>query len=246
MLRHILWICLSLVSTFMISCASTDDANMDSAEGLFNSAQSLEKDERYEEALARYQDVKNKHPYSRFATQSELAIADIHYLREEYPEAQVAYQTFREFHPKHPKIDYVTQRLAMSFFKQLPSTIDRDLTLASRAITYFDEVLQRYPKSEYVPEAKEKRDLCLKMLAEKEVYIADFYFRRAQYDSALNRYEIVLAKFSDLGFDKKAMRGAALSAYRSGENDRAKSLLNAMKKDFPDASETRDVEREVK
>ncbi|MGE0634777.1 MAG: outer membrane protein assembly factor BamD [Pseudobdellovibrionaceae bacterium] len=161
------WFAILISFAAFFSACSSSEKIPDSAEGLFKHAQELEKDERFEEALARYQDVKNKHPYSRFATQSEMAIADIHFRREEYPEAQVAYQTFREFHPKHERIDYVTSQLGLSFFHQLPSTIDRDLTLAERAINYFDEVLLKYPKSEFAKCAAEKRAEYIKMLSEK-------------------------------------------------------------------------------
>src|SRR5690606_33276577 len=94
---------------------------------------------------------------SNWATRAELAIADVHFKDEAYPEAQVAYQTFKELHPRHPKIDYVTFRIGLSFFNQLPTTIDRDLTLAHDAIASFDELINEFPNSEFAKEAREKK-----------------------------------------------------------------------------------------
>src|SRR5579862_1861877 len=115
-------------ATFMSGCSSTSVSESNSAEIAFNAAVEFENDERYEEALAKFNEVKNKHPYSKYAIEAELHIADIQYKRENFIEAQTAYQLFKDFHPKNAKVDYVTYRLAMSLYNQLPSTSDRDLS----------------------------------------------------------------------------------------------------------------------
>jgi outer membrane protein assembly factor BamD len=223
---------------FLVFCGcSTVDKNTDTAEGAFNVAAEFDKDERYEEAIRRYQEVKNKFPYSRFATLSELAIADAYFKQESFAEAQVAYQSFKDLHPKHAKIDYVTFQLGMSFFNQLPPTIDRDLTLSSSAIASFDEVISQFSASEFVAPAKEKKTAILKMLAEKEQYIAEFYFKNSQYDSALMRFEGLLQRYSGQGFDANALAKSAISAARLGEKDRARKHLSELQRKFPDSSE---------
>src|SRR3954471_14338242 len=118
---------------FLAGCSSTPDIDTSTPEGAFKLAEKYEKDERFEEAITQYTQVKNKHPYSKLATEAELRIAEIHFKREEFVESQNAYQTFKEMHPTHPQIDFVTYRLGLSFFNQLPSTIDRDLSVADRA-----------------------------------------------------------------------------------------------------------------
>lgn len=237
---------LSLVLSLFLGACSSEEKNANTAEGAYAIAQGFEKDERYEEAIRRYNDVKNKFPYSKYATMAELAIADTYFKQESYPEAQVSYQSFKELHPKHPQIDYVTYRLGLSFFEQLPSTDDRDLSLAQSAILYFDEVMALYPNSEYAKEAAEKRTAALKKLAGKEMYIADFYFIRGVYGSALSRYEGLLANYPNLGFDAQALQKASLSAARLGELDRAKQLAARLRKQFPDSGELKDVEKELK
>ncbi len=124
-----------------------------------------------------------------------LRIADIHFEREDFIEAQNGYQYFKELHPTHPRIDYVTYQLGMSFFNQLPSTIDRDLQLAQKAILYFDEVTTSHSTSSYAAKAKEYKEKAVKMLAEKENYIAHFYFICDKYGSALGRYEEIIKTY---------------------------------------------------
>lgn len=236
----------SIACSNLLTACSSKEKNADTPDGAYAIAQELDKEELWERAIPKYQEVKNKFPYSKFATMAELAIADCHYKDEAYGEAQVSYQSFKDLHPKHPQIDYVTQRLAMSFFNQLPPTIDRDLTLASSAILYFDEVLKQYPNSEYVPEAKQKKQDAYKMLAEKELYIADFYFKQEKYDSALTRYEVLLTKYSGLGFDQRALGRAAISAARNGDKDKGKKYLQDINKQFPGSREASEAERELR
>lgn len=234
-----------LVFLGLIGC-STMDKKSDTPDGAFSIAEEFDKDERYEEAIRRYTEVKNKFPYSNFATKAELAIADVYFKQESYPEAQVSYQAFRELHPKHPQTDYVMFRIGLSYHNQLPSSLDRDLTVAQEVIESFDDLMKRFPSSQYVNEAAEKKLETLKMLAGKEEYIAAFYFKREMFNSALTRYETLIAKYPKLGFDEKALYGAAVSANKIGDAFKAKKYLNELVAKFPQSSEAQRVQKEVK
>jgi outer membrane protein assembly factor BamD len=207
------------------------------AEGAFELGEKYQKEERFEDAITQFNQVKNKHPYSKLATEAELRIADIHYEREDFIEAQNGYQAFKELHPTHPRIDYVTYQLAMSFFNQLPSTIDRDLQLGQRAILYFDEVSNSHPNSEYASKAKEEKIATLHMLAAKEDYIAHFYLKRDFYQSALGRFEELMQQYPDQGFQAEALYGAAVSAYETKEHTKAKEYYEQLLSEFPNSAE---------
>jgi outer membrane protein assembly factor BamD len=236
---------LPMLLIFAVGCSSGPVRDTNSAEGAFLSAEDYEKDERFEEAIQKYREVMNKHPYSRFAVESKIRIANIHYERENFVEAQTAYQLVKDLHPRHEKIDFITFRLAMSYFSQLPSTIDRDLSVAQKAILHFDEVMTSYPKSNFVSEAKEKKAEAIKMLAEKESYIAYFYFHRDMYDSALKRYEKILSQFKGTGFELVALRGAALSALKSGDLEKGRVYSKQLSSQYPNSSEDKEVQQEL-
>lgn len=225
----------------LAACSSSPVVDSGTPERMFAVAQKYEKDERYDEALAQYAQVKNKHPYSNLATESELRIADIYFKREDYAEAQGTYESFKELHPAYSKIDFVTYRLGLSLYNQLPSTIDRDLSLATKSILYFDEVLTSFPKSEYVGPSRESKEKLLNMLAEKELYIGDFYFKRDRFDSALGRYEELLAKYPNSTWVPAALKGAAISARRMENSTKAKEYLARLEKQFANSKEWREA-----
>ena len=230
----------------LAACSSSSKYDVNTPEGAFLTAEDLAKDERYEEAVQQFSEVKNKHPYSRFAVQAELRIADVHYDREAFVEAQNAYQTFKELHPKHAQIAYVTFRLGLSYYKQLPSTIDRDLSLAEKAILFFDEVTNSYPNSEFAQQAKEKKTECSVMLAKKELYIARFYVKKELFDSAQHRFETVMKKYAGLGLDQEALYGAAKSALLAGDKDQGQKYLRDLYQRFPNSDEAERAKNEFK
>lgn len=235
-----------IVSYLILIGCSSAEKNADTPEGAYAIAQDYEKEERFDLAIQRYQNIRNKFIYSKYALLAELAIADCYFKQESFPEAQVSYQSFKDLHPKHPQIDYVTYQLALSQFNQLPSTTDRDLSLAMNAIQTFEETYTNYPSSVHAKDAQEKKQAVLKMLAEKEIYIADFYFKKQNYDAALKRYEGSLEKYSGLGFDAKALSRGAISAHRAGKNEKAQSLLNKLKSQFSNSDEYQDAAKEIK
>jgi outer membrane protein assembly factor BamD len=237
---------LTLTFQVLAGCSSGEKFDLSTPEGAFKQAESFEKDERYEEAITKFSDVKNRFPYSKLALQAELQIADIHYKREAFIEAQNAYQLFKEFHPKHPQSDYVTFRLAMSYFNQLPSTVDRDISVSDKAILYFDELVSTYPKSQYVAEANKHKTEALVMQAQQELYVANFYMRRQQYDSALRRFETVIKTYPGLGLDAEALLGAVQSAMRSGEKEVAVGHFKNLIAKFPQSDEAKRAKNELK
>lgn len=226
-------------------CSSTGEKDDKTAEGVFKQAKELEEKEYYEESIVKYTDVKNRFPYSKLAVDSKLKIADLQYERESFIEAQAEYQLFHELHPKHERSDYVVYRLAMSYFQSLPSTIDRDLSSAYKAIFHFDELIKNYPRSQYVNESTEKRDQAKKMLGQKELYVAQFYFIREMYESSLRRFEKIAMQFQDEEIRVKSYEGATRSALELGDRDKARRLFAEMEKLFPDKEETQDLKKKV-
>ncbi len=238
-------IVLAACTLAVMGCSSGPELDTSTPEGAFKQGERYEKDERYEEALVQFNAVKNKHPYSKLATEAEIRIADIHFKRDEFVESQTAYQIFKEMHPTHPKIPYATYRLGLSFFKQLPSTIDRDLSVAERAILYFDEVLNSYPTSSFAKDSKDYKQKALKMLAEKEYYIGNFYFIRDFYESALGRFEDLLTKYPRLGFDAQALYGASVSAFKTKELGKARTYYQRLMSEFKNTKEADKARREI-
>src|SRR5690606_37977000 len=103
------------------------------------------------------------------------------------------------------------------FYKQIPDTIDRDLEPAVESIRYFDEVVTKYPDSSYKKGAEEKIESAMKMLRQKDQYIADFYFKTKNYKPARYWYLDILENYKDKKITNHAMVRTILASYHLKE-----------------------------
>jgi outer membrane protein assembly factor BamD len=187
----------------LIGC-SGKEVDQNDPKAIYEDAEEDIADKRYSMALEKMKNLKNKFPYSNYAKIAQLRIADIHYLDEAYIEAAASYELFRDLYPKHEKIDYVIFKIGESYLNQLPSTIDRDLSPGLKAISAYEELQTLYPKSQYIEDAKKHLQIVRGMLSDKEAYIADFYYKNEQYDSAAKRYEKIINKYSGTKNEERA------------------------------------------
>ena len=185
----------TLLITLFFSCAVERPSGKTEAEVLYKEAKDLMADRRFILATEKLNTLRSQYPYSYYSTYAELALADILFHQENFEEAAASYILFRDFHPKYKEQDYVLFKIAESYFSQKPQTYDRDLTPAVKAIKYFNELKSLYPNSKYLKDAKSKIEECRKMLVDKEKYIADFYYRTEDYESAKHRYNNMFENF---------------------------------------------------
>lgn len=208
---------LTLVLVIFSSCSSDKPEGKSEAEILFKEAQELMEAERYILATEKLNLIKTQHPYSFYATPAELMQADVLYLQENYIEAAAAYLLFRDFHPRHEKIAYVVFKIAESYYKQIPDTIDRDLEPAIESLKYYNEVIQKYSESAYKLEAENAIVKAKGMLREKDLYIADFYFKTKEYSAARYWYLDILETHQDEKTRKHAMLRTILATSQLSE-----------------------------
>lgn len=153
---------------------------------------------RYTDASEAFQKIKDRYPYSRFAVEAELRLGDALYKRQLYEEAYEAYDEFEKLHPRHPQIPYVMFRKGMCHFEQI-KTVDRDQTHTLKAKGDFERLVKRFPRNEYAQRARRKIRECYIFLAEYELYVAHFYFKKKKYRAAMERYRYIIQNYPDLG-----------------------------------------------
>lgn len=221
---------LVLLSAFT-GCSSSEK-KAETPEALFKLAEYYENEDRYEEALRRYNDIRQKFPYSNYAIEADLRVADVYFKQESFAESQMSYESFREQRPQHEKSDYVLFRIGMSIFYQLPATNDRDLSLAPQALEAFDDLIVNFPLSSHLQEAKDKRLEVETKLVAKAQDIADFYFKRKAYLSALERYRYLYSIANDIQVQRWALERGIASAKLIGDLERQKELESLFQKRF--------------
>ena len=170
----------------------------------FKEAEEEIKSDHYQIAIDKLRTIKNKFPYSKYAIDAQLRIADVYFMQESYTESAGAYESFRDLHPKHEKVGYAMFKTAKSYFNDIPSTVARDMTPARKALDAYTDFLRRFPSAPESEEARKDTATVRGLLAEKELYVANFYFHRDFYDSAKPRYKKIIELYPETPAAKTA------------------------------------------
>lgn len=169
----------------------------DTAQELFEAGNDAMSEKNYVSASRYYAKLKDNFPFSPYAVEAELSLADCYFLDEEWGMAVEAYKEFELLHPRHQAIPYVLFNIGMANLNGYPS-IDRPATQVEEAYSYFQRLTESYPHTEYAEVAREKMHECRKIMAEHELFYAEFYYRMERYTSALARYKVIIENYSDV------------------------------------------------
>jgi outer membrane protein assembly factor BamD len=207
---------------FFCGCAMWDrffsEEEMTPAELMKEGIENYEKG-YFESATTAFQKVKDRYPYSKYALEAELKMADSFYMRDLYNEAYDAYSEFEKLHPKNPKIPYVIYQRGMSQYSQVKS-IDRDQSHTIEAKEEFERLVKNFPKSEYTKKAALKIRQCYIYLAKYELYVGHFYYKMEKYRTAVDRYRSLLKNYPDFGQYHEALEYIYKSREKLAEESR--------------------------
>ncbi len=159
----------------------------------------------YEGAADAFQKIKDRYPYSKYAVQAELKMADSLFMRQLYNEAYDLYKEFEKLHPKNPQVPYAIYQQGMCHFKQVGS-IDRDQSHTWLARDEFERLIKRFPKTKFANQGRRKLRECYIKLAEHDLYVGRFYFKAKRYKAAEGRFLYILQNYPDLGQYHEALK----------------------------------------
>lgn len=219
----------------------------DSAQQLYQTGLDELEGGDYMQAIATFEQVRNRYPYSQYAALAELRTGDTEFARKRFLEAIDIYQTFVKLHPTHPDVDWAAFRVGASHYESIPSSFflfpspeERDVTESKAAARALEDFIAAYPQSQYVPEAKELLARSLSILAGHEMAMGDFYASREKWQGAAWRYEYLLRTYPRLGFDAEATF-KLVHAYEKLEQPDA--AIEALRRFLERHPESKDAER---
>ena len=231
--KMLLRFCFLIFALNFFSCSTKRPEGKTEAEILMKEAQILLDKSSYLLATEKLNQIRSKYPYSYYATHAELLQAEILFKQENYIESASAYILFKDFHPKHKDMAYILWMIGESYYKQLPSTFDRDLAPGIEAIKYYKELIALFPNHKKQKDAQDRINFVKKQLQLKEKYIADFYFKTKDYQSARHRYLNILENFQQKQLKEHAMVQVLLSSYYLGKKNDCLKYYHLYKRDIP-------------
>ena len=186
-------------------------------------------DEDWEIAIQRLGEFKSRFPYSQYAREAELLIANAHYELEGFEEAAAAYGQFVKLHPKHSQVQFALFRVGESYWALSPEEIDREQEFTLKAIEEWEKLVLRHPDSEYAQRARDLINAGRQRIAESYEFISDFYCKQEIYHACAYRF-IKLAReypqFVKLKYKSLTKAAAALEIVADQKSQDPKSDKN--------------------
>jgi outer membrane protein assembly factor BamD len=178
------------------------DAKADMASGAWDSAvKTLER-------------VEGRAAGTLLAQQAQLDLAYVYWRSGERAQAQATIERFIKLNPSSPALDYALYLRGVINFNDdigvMGSLAGQDLAerdpRASRdSYQAFKELIDRFPESAYAEDARVRMDYIVNTLAEYELYVARYYFRRGAYVAAVNRAQQALVDFEGAPATEEAL-----------------------------------------
>lgn len=199
---------------------------------LYEDGEGLLLKDRYEQARDAFSKIVERHPESDLVPVARFLIGETYYRAGEYDKAAKEFEPFVALYPSNSIADLGQYRLARTYFDQMPS-LERDQGLTAKALAEFQKVIKLYPESRYAPDAITKIEACRLRLAQKELWIADYYVKRSNYQAALPRYDTVLKDYGRTSVVPEALFQKADILLRLGRSEEAAKLLRRLIEQYP-------------
>lgn len=199
----------------------------------------------YVKALEQFQRVRTYYRDDPFALKAELAIADVHFKKNEWDAARLAYEDFTRAHPRYKDLDYVVYRLGLTVFRKAPTVAARDQTWTTQAVHTWATFSARFPDSEWKDEVEGDLGKARARLARKELLVARFYVDRKAWTAVAGRAERLLAQYPGSEDRYEALYLLGHSYHMMGDADRAAAALGRLAADPAGSAWAHDLRREI-
>lgn len=207
-----------LCSLLLVSACSTlgesNDPEKMSAEALYKASKSAMNMADYETALSFLETLESRFPFGRYTQQAQIDIIYAYYKYDEPESAIGAAERFIKLYPKHPNVDYAYYMRGLSSFNKGMGSLDylfnldpveRDPGSAKEALHHFSNLVEQFPNSRYVDDARQRVIYLHNNLAKHDVSVARFYLDRKAYVAAARRASEVIQNYQRTNASREAL-----------------------------------------
>lgn len=221
------------------SCGSKPDpgAVIDDppAEQLYNQGLGLMQAGGLADAAKKFEQLDRLYPYSEYSRKALVNSAFAYYSNGKYQEAINSARRFLTLYPGSPDAAYALYIIGQSYYRQIPD-VTRDQELTGKALDAYQELVNRFPDSEYSDDARAKIATIRDQLAGKEMEIGRYYLARHDYIAAINRFRDVVTNYQTTRQTEEALARLVEAYYALGVIPEAQTAAAVLGHNFPDSS----------
>ncbi|MGN6465925.1 MAG: outer membrane protein assembly factor BamD [Rhizobiaceae bacterium] len=231
---------LAVPAALVTGCQSDKDelalanyvAPTDPADQLYNEGLANLNAGRLKEASAKFDAIDKEHPYSEYSRKAEVMAAFTKYRMGEYDDAISKAQRYMELYPSTEDAAYVQYIIGLSYFRQIRE-VTQDQKESRQTIEAMDAVIQNYPDSPYVEDAKTKIRFARDQLAGKEMQVGRYYLERREYLAAIKRFRAVVENYSNSNQVEEALARLTEAYYAMGIASEAQTAAAVLGRNYP-------------
>jgi outer membrane protein assembly factor BamD len=199
---------------------------------LYNTAVNSLLQANYATAARQFDEVERQHPYSVWATRSQLMAAYAFYMDSKYDEAVSALDRFIQLNPANRDVAYAYYLKALCYYEQI-SDVQRDARMTELALAALTDVVNRFPNSVFARDARLKIELAHDHLAGKEMEVGRFYQQQHQYLGAINRFRTVVQRYQTTSHVPEALHRLVECYLALGLVDEARRTASVLGFNYP-------------
>lgn len=209
-------------------------------EQLYNEGLSRLQKGDHDTAAKKFQQLDKQAPYSEWSQKAMIMETYTRYQQREWADTISSARRYLQMHPNSKDAAYAQYLMAMANFNQIPD-ITRDQESAEKALASMQELVARYPKSEYVADAKKKIQFAQDQLAGHEMEIGRFYLKQRNYTGAINRFRDVVSKFQQTRHVEEALQRLTEAYMALGIVNEAQTAAAVLGHNFPESQWYKDA-----
>jgi outer membrane protein assembly factor BamD len=233
---------LTSLNPFAAAKTSSDIAADEPAEALYNDGLARLQNRNYDGAARKFGEIDKQYPYTQWSRRSLLLTTYAHYENRAYEDAISNGRRYVSLYPADKDAAYAQYLVGMSYFNQIPD-VTRDQERSARALLAMDELVRRYPQSEYVADARQRLAVARDQLAGKEMDIGRYYLEQRNFPGAVNRFREVLTKYQTTRHAEEALLRITEAYLSMGIVDEARTAAAVLGHNFPDSQWYKDAFR---
>jgi len=221
-----------------------DESKTWSAAKLYAEAKEELSNGGYERSVLLFERLESRFPFGVYAQQAQMEIAYAHYKQGDQALALAAVERFIKLHPNHSHVDYMyylrgiisfNDDLGLMNFIGNQDITERDPKASRDSFDAFKQLAIQFPDSKYTPDAMLRMKYLVNALAQNDVHVARYYFRRAAYLAAANRAQAAVKEYPDAPAIEEALFILTKSYDAMGLTDLRDDTNRVFLKNFPNS-----------
>ncbi|MBW0149440.1 outer membrane protein assembly factor BamD [Marinobacter arenosus] len=198
---------LLLLATLVVlvsACASNQEEEVLPEKTYYDNAREAMNSGNFNEAEENLDSLETYYPFGRYAEQAQLDLIYARYQNLDLEGARAAADRFLRLNPQSDHADYALYMRGLASYnldiglaaRYFPIDVAaRDPGEQSQAFRDFSELLNRYPDSQYVADARQRMIAIRNRMAQLEIFAARYYIKREAYVAANNRARYVVENY---------------------------------------------------